>query len=386
MSKIEADIEPRVFLLDPGSLVETRRRLCLGEADLVAADDRLLQDAGQVLDVGPFSVVDKGSVPPSGDRRDYMSQDPYWWPNAAAADGLPYIRSDEINPDNDQHDRIALGAMCSAVNTLALAYYFSDHELFAEHAALLLRTWFLDEATCMTPHLQYGQGVLGRCEGKDSGIIETLPFSWMLDAVGMLAASPSWSSKDQEDLETWFSRYLLWLLESSFGREQARQLDHHGIWYDVQVASIALFAGRADVAHKVLSDGSSHRIASQIERDGRPPVEPTKPRTLEYCTMNLVGLFDLATLGERAGLDLWHYETGDGRGIKKAFYWLAEHALDSREWPRQQMADFDQAQLLPLLRRGGIKYQDPGCEDRIKKLEGLDWEADRTNLLYPTRK
>lgn len=384
MSQIEGDTPPRVFLLDPRALVETRRRLYLGEPDLLAADDRLLQDAGQVLDVGPFSVVDKESLPPSGDERDYMSLEPYWWPNEGAADGMPYVyRGDKVNQNADQHDRMALSAMCSAVNTLALAYYFSDHELFAAHAALLLRTWFLDETTGMHPHLQYGHGIPGRCEGKYSGIIETLPFSWLVDAVGLLGASPSWTETDQEGLEAWFADYLSWLLDSAFGREQARQSDHQGLWYDVQVASSALFTGRADLARGVLSSAFTDRIGRQIERDGRLALESSKPYALEYFTMSLVGFFDLAVLGEQVGLDLWHCEASDGRSIKTAFYWFVEHAQDRQEWPSEQIDNFDQYQLLPLLRRGGIKYQDTSCEERIKSLEGIDWEADRTNLIYP---
>lgn len=46
------------------------------------------------------SVVDKLRTPPSGVRHDYMSIGPYWWPNPASADGLPYVRRDgEVNPE-----------------------------------------------------------------------------------------------------------------------------------------------------------------------------------------------------------------------------------------------------------------------------------------------
>ncbi|MEI9974387.1 MAG: alginate lyase family protein [Ignavibacteriota bacterium] len=41
---------------------------------------------------GPYSVVQKSRVPPSGDKHDYLSQAPYWWPDPAKPDGLPYIR------------------------------------------------------------------------------------------------------------------------------------------------------------------------------------------------------------------------------------------------------------------------------------------------------
>ena len=50
--------------------------------------------------VEPFSVVDKEIAPPSGDKHDYMSQAPYFWPNPDTANHLPYVRRDgERNPE-----------------------------------------------------------------------------------------------------------------------------------------------------------------------------------------------------------------------------------------------------------------------------------------------
>ena len=46
------------------------------------------------LSDGPWSVMDKQHVPPSGDKHDYMSLGPYWWPDPDKPDGLPYIRRD----------------------------------------------------------------------------------------------------------------------------------------------------------------------------------------------------------------------------------------------------------------------------------------------------
>ena len=51
----------------------------------------------------PPSVMDKGVTPPSGDKHDYMSQAPYWWPDPTKPDGSPYIRKDgERNPEIDK--------------------------------------------------------------------------------------------------------------------------------------------------------------------------------------------------------------------------------------------------------------------------------------------
>jgi len=384
MNTLEQEAAPRVFLLDPEALLATRKSIFLGEKRFQAADDRLLREADQALYAGPFSVVDKEAVPPSGDKHDYLSMGPYWWPDPARPDGLPYVRRDgEVNPERERYDSGRLGAMCAAVNTLALAYFCSDHEPFAGHASLLLRSWFLAESTRMNPHLEYGQAIPGRCAGRGIGIIDTLQFSRLVDAVGLIGGSPGWTSEDQQNLESWFAEYLTWLLDSPHGKEERDQPNNHGTWYDVQVAGLALFTGREGVAWQVLKESAPQRIASQVEPDGRQPLELARTRSLDYSTMNLMGLFDLADLGRHFGLNLWSFETTDGRSIKKAFYWLTEHAGNAEEWLHQQITEFDQVRLVPLLRRGGIRFQDPACEERLNHFADVDLEADRTQLLYP---
>jgi hypothetical protein len=140
--------KPRVFLLDADKLLHVRTLVYDGDERFVAADDRLLQDADAAMAMGPYSVVEKEALPPSSDAHDYMSLAPYWWPDPASEGGLPYVRKDgEVNPERERCDSPQLAAMCSAVYTLSTAYFFSDHEDFAERAALLLRTWFLADAT-----------------------------------------------------------------------------------------------------------------------------------------------------------------------------------------------------------------------------------------------
>ena len=378
---------PRVFLLDAERLLETRRRVFLADAALQAADERLLQDADQALQVGPFSVVDKEVIPPSGDKRDYLSQAPYWWRDPDSPDGLPYIRRDgQVNPASRELDHARLGAMCSAVNALALAYFFSDHEMFAERAALLLRCWFLDESTRMNPHLEYGQGIPGYTSGRRNGIIDTSQFSWLVDAVALLGESSAWNGEDEQQLQAWFSAYLDWLLTSEHGRREANQANHHGTWYDVQVCCLALCVGRHEVARRVLEESAKQRIAGQVGADGRQKCELARTCSLDFCSMNLAAFFDLAVLGERIGLDLWRWEAGESGSVERAFYWLVEAAVEAEEWAYEQIVPFDGAKLLPLLRQGGLQFSDARCEAWIEGLEGVDSESDRTNLLYATEK
>ena len=98
--------------------------------------------------------------------------------------------------------------------------------------------------------------------------------------------------------------------------------------------------------------------------------------------MNLAAFFDLADLGLKTGVDLWEYEADGGGSIRRAFYWLVERAIDG-EWPYEQIADLDKAQLMPLLRRGSRRFADAGCEERISTFADADADADRANLLYP---
>ena len=71
-----------------------------GDVAIRAAIAALEEDAKAALAIKPMSVMDKTITPPSGDRHDYMSQAPYWWPDPAKSDGKPYIRKDgERNPE-----------------------------------------------------------------------------------------------------------------------------------------------------------------------------------------------------------------------------------------------------------------------------------------------
>ena len=118
----------------------------------------LRADAEKALTITRFSVVDKAIAPPSGDKHDYMSQAPYFWPNPATQNGLPYISRDgQRNPEiNTITDHLAIDGVVSNPQTLALAFYFSGDERYAAKAAGLLRAFFLDPDTRMNPSPRTG--------------------------------------------------------------------------------------------------------------------------------------------------------------------------------------------------------------------------------------
>ena len=377
-------ITPRVFLLDAKQLRNTKQHIHDGDKNYAPAWSKLEREAQKALTTGPFSVVTKEPTPPSGDKHDYMSQAPYFWPDPKSKTGLPYVRRDgERNPEiNKITDHRSLDQLVSSVETLALAYYFKGDEAYSNKATQLLRAFFLDPATRMNPHLQYAQFIPGVNTGRGIGLIETRGLTRVVDAIGLLAGSQAWTSADQRGLEDWFAKFLRWMRESKNGRDEAAAKNNHGPYYDLQIASFALFLGKQDLAKDILQTARQKRIAVQIEPDGRQPLELVRTKAWSYSNGNLDGLMLLARLGENVGVDLWGYQTGDGRSIKRALDYLVPFAMGQEKWPYQQLGEWPPQMLFPLIRRAAEKYGDQQYRSLLAKIPTVD-ASDRSNLLWP---
>ena len=377
-------IQPKVFLLEAKHLAATRQRINGGDQSFAPAWEALVKSARQALKTKPVSVMDKSVTPPSGDKHDYMSQAPYFWPNPKSSNGLPYIRRDgERNPEISKiSDHGNILGMPEKVQTLALAYYFTGDEEYAAKATEMLRVWFLNPATRMNPHFQYAQAIPGVNTGRGIGLIESRGLTQVVDGIGLLAGSKAWTEADQQGLEKWFTEFLDWMRESKNGKEEAAAKNNHGTYYDVQVVSFAMFLGQWEFATNVLEHAKSKRIAVQIEPDGRQPLELERTKAWSYSTANLSGLMSLAKLGERVGVDLWNYETEDGRGIRKAFDFLTPFALGQKEWSHQQLGGWSAEGFVPLARQAALKFDEPRYAELAVKL-AQPKPSDRVNLLLP---
>jgi hypothetical protein len=374
---------PRVFLLDAKQLELTRKHIRDGDKNLIPAWAKLERDAQKVLAEGAYSIVDKAVTPPSGDKHDYMSQAPYFWPDPKSPTGRPYIRRDgERNPEiNKITDHRSLDQLETSVETLALAYYFKGDEVYAAKAVQLLRAFFLDPATRMNPNLEYAQFIPGVNTGRGIGLIETRGLTGVVDGIGLLAGSKALTESDQRGLQDWFGKFLQWMLDSKNGREEAAAKNNHGTYYDVQAVSYALFLGKKDLAVRVLQQARQKRIATQIEPDGRQPLELARTKAWSYSNGNLDGLLQLATLGGGVGVDLWNYGTNDGRSIRKALDFLTPFALGERKWQYQEIGGLKPEALFPLMRRAAAVYRDKQYQALMTKVPNMD-SADRNRLLH----
>ena len=378
---------PAVFILDGADLVRAKEAISEGHPAVLEALEHLVTRADAALEKGPFSVTHKTVMPPSGDKQDYMSFGPYWWPNPDTEDGLPYVRRDgKVNPSarTDGSDSPRLGVMARSTLNLALAYYYSGVEAYAEHAALLIRTWFLDPDLRMRPHLQFAQAIPGRVEGRGIGILDTSRLTQVVDAAGLLQGSAFWSEEDHSALQAWFREYLHWMQTSDHGRDERQSRNNHGTFYDAQVACFALFVGDPDNARNVLETAKEKRITSQIEPDGRQPHELARPISFHYSRFNLDGMLMLARLAEHVDIDLWNYKSDKTGGIRTAFDYIIPYLDPSEEWPHgRAVTDTERRRVLPQLRQAYRAYGDPLYLEKIAAFPEDELNSDIMRLRFP---
>jgi hypothetical protein len=374
---------PDTVYADPHALAEAKANS--NAPSYKPALDRLFAAAATALKSKPVSVMDKNHVPPSGDKHDFISQAPYFWRDTNSTE-VRYIRRDgERNPESAQDsDAGRINQICTNVHTLALAYYFSGQEEFAEHAAQLLRVWFLAPATRMNPNLNFGQGIPGEVDGRPMGIIGTRGFVGLVDAIRLLKNSKSWTAADQNGMVDWMAQYLDWLQTSKIGKGEGDATNNHGTFYDTQVAAIAAFVGKTDLAKETITAAREKRIARQIEPDGKMPRELQRTKSFGYSAFNLRALIDLASIGQNLGMDLWHYQTADGRSIRKGLDFMAPYVAPESKWPYQQIEKPDRAALAGLLLRAAPQFPDAHYETFLEKARANKLASSEDRLLFQT--
>ena len=330
--------------------LQRKKQLIHEDALYKAAYEDLLQRADRTLGKPLYSVMSKTLTPDSGDKHDYMSFGPYWWPDPKKEDGLPFINRDgEVNPDSrdSRSDRPKLSALIDELKILSMAYYLSKDNKYAERGAALINTWFLDKNTRMNPNLNYGQAIPGRAKGRGIGIIETRKLDKIVDALILFSGSKEFTDDIIRGTKKWFNDYLTWLLTSKNGQDEAKTKNNHGTWYDFQVAALALYCDRKDDALTVFKRVDSLRIPKQIKEDGSQPHELARTRSFDYSKMNIQGFLKLARLAEHLDFDLWN---SNEKRLLKAVLFLEPYSNEEMKWPHKQIKTIRVESLFMVLK------------------------------------
>jgi hypothetical protein len=375
---------PKTLVLEGAALQHNYQLIIENNTEKREALQSLLGKANKILKGAKlYSVMHKKQVPASGDKHDYMSTGPYWWPDPTKADGLPYIRKDGLrNPeyyeitDSQEMDRVEDDA-----ETLALAYYFTKEAKYAHWASEIIKTWFLNSDTRQNPNLNFGQAIPGINTGRGIGLIETRGLFRVIDAAILIQDSNSWSSENHLALKKWFSEYLTWMVESPIGKDEADERNNHGTHYSVQVIAYGIFTNRPEITLSEI-ETFKNRLESQLKPDGSQPFELERTKSWNYANMNLEGYFLAARLAENSQIDLWNYQTKEGKSIKAALEWLLPYIKSSKKWEYEQIQNIGYGETVRILKMASKEYSNPDYDALAKKVDFKSYQFPINQLTF----
>ncbi len=390
----EAATPLKLMTLRGENLEKTRAMVQQKDPSLQPALDNLLKQADEALKKGPYTVMSKKWMPPSGDKHDYLSIGPYLWPMVSTSGTTTWkIQDGKANPENRRGtDSNAWGDFRNDVEILTLAWYLTGEDKYARQAAKLIHTWYLDPQTRVNPNALYSQWLPEKKTGTPVGTIDISPIASLCNWLRVMESWTGWNTYYpdgaagyQREIRKWMSQYLQWLTQSDHGKKAAELKNNIGSWYDTQAASVALFVGNISLARQMVEKGKS-RIALQINPDGGQPQELRRTKAFAYSLYNLNALAQLAEVGHNVGVDLWNYKTTDGRSLKKAIDFLAPYRDPKQKWPYQEISPggINQGGLSTLIWTAAWGLNDPAYLQKAK--EGVSprhYAVSRYRLTYP---
>lgn len=306
---------------------------------------RIMAYANRFCGESPVSVVNKPFLPEGCTKNDYVSLSTYAWPDSAKADGLPYVLKDGYNnPEAEKFNRPVLSSMVERVQMLTLAWKLTGEVRYAEKAVGQIQAWFIDEDTRMTPHLNYGQIVLGANgnRGNDYGVLDGFQLVGVLDPLILLEDYDGFAVSDRKVVKDWFADFLSWLATSVLGQQEALAQNNHGTAYDCQVLAFSIYTGNAKMAKDVIKAFPALRVSLQIEPDGTQPRELKRPRSFIYSVMNLDLMMDFLIMAKFYGFPV---KVSKLERYFKAWEFLMPYLGEGmKNWPFVQVIDTEYAQ------------------------------------------
>lgn len=359
-----------------------------GEPVMVEVANQVREQADLAVLKPPYSVMSKTAIPPSGDKHDYISVGPYWWPNTNTSTGLPWVKRDgETNPSSKKGgtDKPELNAMLNDISSLAMAYTYTENEEYAKKAIEFIRTWFIKPETRMNPNLHFGQAVPGLSDGRPYGVIETRWLVRLIDDIALLNRSINLNKDDIIAIKQWFNDYLHWLTTDPLGKEACNAHNNHGTYCEAQVASYALFVGKKALAKTYVKRVFETRMAQQIRADGAQPDELARTRPLHYSLFNLEAYFIAARVADALEMDYWNYRADNGASLQQAIDFLIPALTQEGYWHTHAFSEkMRVARLYYFLRYAKTKYASEDNDDKysnaIKLLYTYAENEDRNEL------
>jgi hypothetical protein len=339
------------------------------EAWTLEAARRLRADADRRFVAGPWSVTSDRPPGISLDAHDYYSEAPYYWPNPDDPSGPYILREGHVNPERFAANRNALTSTCDTIFSLGAAAYFFDDVRYAQRAARVIQTWFLNPKTRMNPSLEFAGAIGGLNTGRPAGILEGRAFTRAIQGMEFLSRTGNWDPKDEAGVHRWFEDYLRWLIQSKYGLEEKSSGNYQASWWTAQVATVASFVDN-DATQKLAFNYYRDRIFPRQSGSDSTPREEGRPSAW-YSVFNLEALTLVCRIAEVHGVDLWSVRAKNGIDLNAVIKYLEPVLADPRKWGREQVSDLD-TESLYFLALAGMGLKRPEYIALYQKLEHPD--------------
>jgi hypothetical protein len=373
--------EPKLYFLQPERVAELKqayRNTSLEKTPAFSLAVKIIAEADKVIGHGIYTIAtnpEKIRIIRGNDPHDYFSLAPYFWPDPLKPDGLPYIHKDGVrNPEKDRvSDGAELSRMVSAVRYLAIAYYVTGDEKYAAAASRFLRGFFLDPKTRMNPNMEHAQAILGVNSGRGSGMIDVFCLSYLPDCITLISQSPSWTEEDKHEMIAWWRDYAIWLQNSPKGKDENKNPNNHGFYYDLQLSCVLIGSGNPEAAKNHLLGQLNKRLDSQITPSGEMPREEARPTSWHYFNYAVTGICNVGVVANSLGVDIWKNVAPDGSGsIKKAMLFLIPYIDHPKEWRFSEIAEFSSVKCRGWLGIASAVYDDPSIHEAQKKYAPME--------------
>ena len=281
----------------------------------------------------PITVTAAFSNRSAGGRHDFFSEGDYWWPNPVSADSA-YIQKDGMtNPANFTDHRLAMIRFSRIMGALASAYRLSGDQKYVLAALKHCKAWFLDTTTMMHPNLLYAQAIKGRFTGRGIGIIDTIQFMEVVQALLAMENAKEMDAAILEGTRRWFAKYLQWLQTHPYGKDEMKSENNHGTCWVMQVACFARFIKDTATINFCIDRYKKVLLPNQMALDGSFPRELKRTKPFGYALFNLDAFATICQILSEKDQNLWVYETSDGKSMTKGISYMVPFIKDKQLWP-----------------------------------------------------
>jgi hypothetical protein len=286
--------------------------------------------AANARSVPPVSVTDKPDALPGAPERSYVNAVPHWQSLAGSESALDRSgllgSAGPLCGDVSQHyDRARLQLMIDCVCTLSLDAQLNANQASRDHAAQMLRSWFINPATAMIPDGAYARlSAVDPSRNVLDAAIDFRDLYPLLDAITLLQRGGSFSLAESQQLEEWFDAFLSWLASDSITFLQQHSASPACTWYHLLMLAIAAYRGRKNVAAQVF-DNLPGLLARQFRADGSPQSCTADAQLRHEHLFNLQAWSNLVVLSSALGRDLLAFTDSNGIGLQAVFAHADSH-------------------------------------------------------------